>query len=133
MKATLIAIAGVVLAFIVLLLLALGFVELFLWATGVLNLHKQLGTSAQTTENYAFVSGIGPMVVTTLGFAGILVTAFRHFNCHVNSPSFCWRFGHPVEGTSFRACKAHHPSQFRQPHGKVSADHIEEAHTEARK
>jgi hypothetical protein len=57
---------------------------------------------------------------------GILITGFRHFNCHVNSPHFCWRFGHPVVGTSFRACKRHHPG--RESSGKVTAEHINHAH-----
>jgi hypothetical protein len=55
------------------------------------------------------------------------VAAFKHFNCHVNSPRFCWRFGHPVEGTHYRACSKHHP---KRPH-KITAEHIARAHGEA--
>lgn len=56
----------------------------------------------------------------------LAVTAFRHFNCHVNSPHFCWRFGHPVEGTHYRACRRHHPTR---PH-KITAEHIALKHQE---
>lgn len=50
---------------------------------------------------------------------------FKHFNCHVNSPRFCWRWGHIVPGTSFRACHRHHHE--RPSSGEVSAEHIEKA------
>jgi ABC-type nickel/cobalt efflux system permease component RcnA len=30
----------------------------------------------------------------------------KHFECHVDS---CEAWGYPVHGTSFRACKPHHP------------------------
>ena len=54
---------------------------------------------------YHLLSGpVGDLVY----LAGI-VTLFRHFNCHVNSPRFCLRYGHPVVGTSYRACNKHHP------------------------
>lgn len=56
----------------------------------------------------------------------LAITAFRHFNCHVNSPHFCWRFGHPVEGTHYRACRKHHPTRPR----KITAEHIARVHKE---
>jgi hypothetical protein len=56
----------------------------------------------------------------------LAVTAFRHFNCHVNSPHFCWRFGHPVEGTHYRACRKHHPTR----PAKITAEHIALKHKE---
>lgn len=61
-------------------------------------------------------------VLLSLAFA-----AFKHFNCHVNSPHFCWRFGHPVEGTHYRACGAHHPKRPR----RITAEHIASAHHDA--
>jgi hypothetical protein len=62
-------------------------------------------------------------VLVSLAFA-----AFRHFNCHVNSPHFCWRFGHPVEGTHYRACTKHHPTRPRE----ITAKHIARVHDEAK-
>jgi hypothetical protein len=80
----------------------------------------------QNEASYNFLSGPLPDI-TLLAIFG---AGFRHFNCHVNTPHFCWRFGHVVAGTSFRACKKHHPSKYRQPHGKVTAEHIREANEE---
>ena len=82
MKRILFTLALIALTALLLVILATGFVELFLWISGIFGLHKELGTSTQTTENYAFVSGIGPIVITTLGFSGLLVTAWKHWNCH---------------------------------------------------
>ncbi len=78
-------------------------------------------------DGYQWWSGLGSDIFILTGI-GI---ALRHFNCHVNKPRFCWRWGHPVPGTSFRACKKHHPSQYRQPHGQVTAQHISDAHDES--
>lgn len=64
-------------------------------------------------------------VLQDAALASLVATAFRHFNCHVNSPRFCWRFGHPVPGTSFRACHAHHHE--RSTDGKVTVEHINQA------
>ena len=75
-------------------------------------------------EGYGFWSGIGSDFGEVV-LLGIFATMFKHFNCHVNSPHFCFRFGHPVPGTSFRACHKHHPG--RETGGKVTAAHILEA------
>ena len=64
-------------------------------------------------------------ILSVAVLVSLAITAFRHFNCHVNSPHFCWRFGHPVEGTHYRACRRHHPTRPR----KVTAEHIAEVHT----
>ena len=53
-------------------------------------------------------------VLSATVLVSLAITAFRHFNCHVNSPHFCWRFGHPVEGTHYRACTKHHPKRPRK-------------------
>jgi hypothetical protein len=67
----------------------------------------------------SWVEILSVTVLVSLG-----VAAFKHFNCHVNSPRFCWRFGHPVEGTHYRACGKHHPKRPR----RITADHIAQAH-----
>ena len=66
-------------------------------------------------------------ILTVSVLISLAVTAFRHFNCHVNSPHFCWRFGHQVEGTHFRACTKHHPKRPR----KITAEFIGQAHKDA--
>jgi len=69
----------------------------------------------------SYVEILSAAILVSLG-----VTAFKHFNCHVNSPHFCWRFGHPVEGTHYRACRRHHPTRPR----KITAEHIARVHKE---
>jgi len=66
-------------------------------------------------------------ILTLSVLISLAVTAFRHFNCHVNSPHFCWRFGHQVEGTHYRACTKHHPKRPR----KITAEHIAQAREDA--
>ena len=78
---------------------------------------------------YQFWSGIGSDF-SELAMLGILITMFRHFNCHVSSPHFCWRFGHPVPGTSYRACWKHHPVRKSDENGKVSAQNIKDRKAE---
>ena len=65
-------------------------------------------------------------ILSATVLVSLAITAFRHFNCHVNSPHFCWRFGHPVEGTHYRACTKHHPNRPR----RITAEHIARVHTE---
>lgn len=66
-------------------------------------------------------------LLTIITLVAFLATAFKHFNCHVNAPHFCWRFGHPVVGTSFRACHKHHPKREK----KVTAEDIKRHHEES--
>jgi hypothetical protein len=64
-------------------------------------------------------------VLQDAGLGAIVWTGFKHFNCHVNSPKFCWRWGHGVPGTGFRACHKH--TDERSSSGKVTAEHIQQA------
>jgi hypothetical protein len=77
-----------------------------------------IATQFISRPDVVVTSWIEVLSVTVL--ISLAVAAFRHFNCHVNSPHFCWRFGHPVEGTHYRACAKHHPKRPR----KVTAEHI---------
>lgn len=123
----------IVLTAILITLLAAAFVRGFMWAAAFTGTQHAIGGDVQTTKAYATVSGYLPMIVTALGFAGVFVTAFKHFNCHVNSPRFCWRFGHPVVtdsggATTFRACHKH--NEHREDDGTVTAGHIRAAQSE---
>jgi hypothetical protein len=54
-------------------------------------------------SHYLFWSGAG----SDLAYIGILWALVRSRNCH--QPK-CWRIGHlPVQGTSYRVCRRHHP------------------------
>lgn len=55
---------------------------------------------------YGFWSGFGSDL-GEIAIIGGLIAIIRRHNCHVRG---CWRVGrHPVEGTSFVVCRAHHP------------------------
>ena len=126
MKRILFTLALIALTALLLVILATGFVELFLWISGIFGLHKELGTSTQTTENYAFVSGIGPIVITTLGFSGLLVTAWKHWNCH--EPG-CWRHGKYELSSGVKACDIHNPDLDKRPQNERGLVHqLHEAH-----
>ena len=68
-----------------------------------------LGIDTQQSQNYDFVSGVGPMIVTLLVSGGIFVTLIRHVNCHAPG---CWRLGKfPLAGGQFKVCRRHHPDE----------------------
>lgn len=64
-------------------------------------------------------------VLQDAALISIIWAAFKHFNCHVNEPKFCWRWGHAVHGTSFRACHKHDDE--RPDDGRITAHHIMQA------
>jgi len=66
-----------------------------------------LGFSRQdyfvTGQNYAFYSGIGPMMLTTLGFGTIIGGLWKTHNCHYDG---CWNIGkYKINGTPW--CDVH--------------------------
>jgi hypothetical protein len=66
-----------------------------------------LGLDSGNSAWYLFYSGI--FTVITVAASQLLrgYQEARHHNCH--EPR-CWRIGRfPVEGTSWTACKQHHP------------------------
>jgi hypothetical protein len=55
-------------------------------------------------QNYAFYSGIGPMLLTASLGSGVLVTMWHSLNCHKEG---CWRVSrHKVNGSPW--CNLHH-------------------------
>jgi hypothetical protein len=55
-------------------------------------------------QNYAFLSGLGPCLITALGLSTIVAGLWHAHNCHYDS---CWRIGrHKVNGTPW--CNVHH-------------------------
>ena len=62
------------------------------------------GFSSQATQQYAFVSGVGPMLLTAAGMSTIIAGLWHGLNCHEEG---CWRIGrHKVRGTPW--CNGHH-------------------------
>jgi hypothetical protein len=124
MKRVPLALLIVVLGMVFLSLLAAGFVEASLRITRLLHLRHVLGMDTQTTYNYDSVSGVLPIMVTALGFTGVLVTAWRRWNCH---EAGCWRHGkYEIEG-GVRCCDLHHPALDTRPVGKRG--HVHALHT----
>lgn len=74
-----------------------------------------------TGRGYQFYSGIGAATIEALTvLVAVAVTLWRvrkHLECHVDG---CRHWGHPVQGTSYRACRPHHPHH-QEP---VTAEHI---------
>jgi hypothetical protein len=55
-------------------------------------------------QNYAFLSGFGPCLITGLGLSTLIVGAWHHVNCHEEG---CPRIGrHHVNGQVW--CRLHH-------------------------
>lgn len=85
-----------------LLLLALVGLVVLIYANqrGIIHL---LGIDTQQSDNYDFFSGVGPVVVTGIGYTGMIAGLWHHVNCHASG---CWRIGrHKVDGTPW--CNAH--------------------------
>jgi|SRR5215469_7859671 len=54
--------------------------------------------------NYAFASGVGPMLLTAAGMSTIIGGLWHGHNCHEDG---CWKIGrHKVNGTPW--CNLHH-------------------------
>ncbi len=62
--------------------------------------------------------------LTVLGLFSLIGGLYRHWECHVGT---CHRLGHPVQGTSHRACVKHHPHL----HSKTTAEDIAKAAKDA--
>ena len=86
-----------------------------------------LGIDTQQSYNYDFVSGVGPMLLVLLGYAGVI----RRINCHQQR---CWRIGrYHVAGGQYTVCRKHHPDDAIR--NGLRAHHIRiahEAHTRQR-
>ena len=91
--------------FLVFLPLVLGgFTASALFWWGMFALVDQFGFNSQLTKNYAFSSGVGPMILTGIGMSTIIVGLWHSLNCHQEG---CFNVGrHRVNGTPW--CNIHH-------------------------
>jgi hypothetical protein len=80
-----------------------------------------------TGQNYAFYSGFGPMLVTSLGLSTIVAGLFKHLNCHVDS---CPRISrHKIAGGEYGVCGRHWREINRQPEDhKFTVAHLRDHH-----
>lgn len=63
------------------------------------------GIDTQQSDNYDFVSGVGPMVVTFLFGSSVFATLWAHLNCHIDGCPHVGRF--KVAG-GYLLCSNHH-------------------------
>jgi hypothetical protein len=66
-----------------------------------------LGIDTQQSDNYDFVSGVGPMLIAALGYIGIIGGMWKHLNCHADGCMLIGRY--PVAGGKYKVCRRHHP------------------------
>lgn len=86
-----------------------------------------LGIDTQQSQEYDFVSGVGPMIITAVGYTGVIASIVHHLNCHVDT---CPRIGrYPLAGGEFRVCRRHLPDD-HPARQKLTAHHIHLAHRE---
>jgi hypothetical protein len=111
---------GIVLLMALATALTLGFIAL----SRLFGFTHALGIDTQQSYNYDFVSGVGPMVITSLGFSGVLLGAWRHINCHTEGCLWIGRY--PVGDGRFKTCRRHHPDPAVQE--GVKAHHLQAAH-----
>jgi len=84
-----------------------------------------IGIDTQSSDNYAFFSGFGAWLSSTLGLTTIIVTMYKHLNCHADQ---CMRIGRfPVAGGAYKVCRHHHEHVTGRTH-KLTADAIRAAH-----
>lgn len=76
------------------------------WLSAYYGLRHALGFDSQATMAYAFVSGIGPMLLTAIGMSTLIGGLWHHVNCH--EPGCWWVGRHKVNGTPW--CNRHHQS-----------------------
>jgi hypothetical protein len=83
-----------------------------------------LGIDTQQSDNYDFVSGVGPMLVTIMFGSGAIIAFCRRHNCHQHH---CWRLARHQAG-AYLVCRRHHPDpavrEGLRPH-HIAASHQE--------
>lgn len=57
-------------------------------------------------QNYAFASGVGPMILTAAGLSTIIAGLWKHLNCRADR---CRRLGHYHDSRGVKWCWEHHP------------------------
>ena len=80
------------------------------------------GAGNEAGSGYGWWSGPGADL-EEVGLAVVVVTTFRHINCHVQG---CWRLAfhrYEMDGTEYRLCHKHHPTAKKSVTAQQVADH----------
>lgn len=86
-----------------------------------------IGIDTQTSLEYAFFSGFGAWLSSTLGLSGIIAALIHHVNCHADG---CWRIGKfPVAGGQYKVCGKHHREVTGHPR-KLTIEFLRQLHLE---
>jgi hypothetical protein len=80
-----------------------------------------------TGQNYAFASGVGPMLLTAIGLSTIITGLWRHLNCHTSG---CPRIvRHKIANGEYGVCGRHWREINGHPEGhKFTVGHLREHH-----
>jgi hypothetical protein len=87
-----------------------------------------IGVDTQGSVEYAYFSGFGAWLSSTLGLTTIIATMWHHLNCHVTD---CLRVGKfPVAGGQYKVCGRHHGEITGRPHRNLTAGALRVLHLE---
>jgi hypothetical protein len=103
-------------------LLACAAVAVFLFPHGFTH---AIGLDTQASAEYAFFSGFGAWLSSTIGLSAIIVTLWSHLDCHVDPCARIGRFR--VAGGAYRVCRKHH-DEITGHHGPLSVRSLREKH-----
>lgn len=65
-----------------------------------------IGVDTQGSVEYAYFSGFGAWLSSTLGLSTIFLTLWHTLNCHVGGCLLIGRY--PVAGGDYKVCRKHH-------------------------
>lgn len=84
-----------------------------------------IGLDTQASAEYAFFSGFGAWLSSTLGLSAIIITLWHHLTCHVDSCARIGRF--PVAGGGYKVCRRHF-GEVTGHQGALIVRHLQEQH-----
>jgi hypothetical protein len=88
-----------------------------------------IGVDTQGSVEYAFFSGFGAWLSSTLGLSTIVLTLWHHLNCHVSD---CLRVGkYSVADGQYKVCGKHHNEVTGRHHQRLTTDILRVLHHES--
>ena len=85
-----------------------------------------LGIDTQQSDNYDFVSGVGPMLEAALFQSTIIVGLWHTVNCHTDG---CLRIGrHHIAGQQYKVCRRCHDKITGHPRRGLTIEHFRHLH-----
>lgn len=102
-------------------------IVLICWGLWYHGMDHGIGIDTQTSLEYAYFSGFGAWLSSTLGLSSIVAAVVLHLNCHAPQ---CPRVGrYPIAGGQYKVCRRHHPDpEIRE--GRAILAHMHHKHRE---